>query len=187
MTLKTKKPKIIKTIFIVILVILLLVGAGVASFFIAKTISEANNNQSSGQNSSNTEPSQNGSSDDNPTTNSDNAENHAEETTDQTPAQYDGEDPNKAESLSGLITYSGVSEGAFLVNVSIDQYVSGSCDIVLENATGQTNTYQATIVAGPTSGFCSYEGPVPAAGTWKITVKINGNGKTGTVTGEVSI
>ena len=187
MTLKTKKPKIIKTIFIVILVILLLAGTGVASFFITKAISESRENQDAGQETSNNKPSQNSSSTDNSTQNNDTANNSEEETTDQTPAQYDGENPNKAESLSGLITYAGVSEGSFLVNISIDQYVSGNCDIVLENSAGQTNTYQAAIVAGPTSGFCSYEGPVPAAGTWKITVKLSGNGKTGTVTGEVKI
>lgn len=189
MTLKTKKRNIAKTILIVILVILLLAGTGVASFFITKAISDARENQGTSQtDSSSTDSSkQDSSTSGGSTSDESKSEDTEDATTDQTPAQYDGDNPNKAESLSGLITYAGVSEGSFLVNVSIDQYVSGNCDIILENAAGQTNTYSTVITAGPTSGFCSYEGPIPAAGAWKITVKINGNGKTGTVTGEVNI
>ena len=51
--------------------------------------------------------------------------------------QYDGEDPNMAEELSGALTYVGVSGNNLLIRVNIDQYLSsGTCRLEL-NRGGQ--------------------------------------------------
>ena len=46
--------------------------------------------------------------------------------------QYEGEDPNELEELTGVVTYAGVSGENLMVRVSIDQYLtSGSCELTL--------------------------------------------------------
>lgn len=190
MPIKNKKTKTGRTILLILLVIILLAATGVASFFITKAISDSRKAQDSSETSDSSNSKTSGSSDgksDPQKTEPSEESNSEEEVNPQKPAQYDGEDPNKQGTLSGVITYAGVSEGSFLVNVSVDQYVSGTCEILLYNSAGQKQNYSTEIIAGPTSGFCSYEGPIPPAGKWDITVTINGDGKSGSVSGEVQI
>ena len=46
--------------------------------------------------------------------------------------QYDGENPNSAEELSGVITYAGFNDNGLMVRVNIDQYLGdGECKLDL--------------------------------------------------------
>ena len=47
--------------------------------------------------------------------------------------QYEGGDPNTSESLTGAITYAGVSGSEIMIRTNIDQYLTtGKCELVLE-------------------------------------------------------
>lgn len=180
------KRRIRTGVFIVILIIIL-IGVGIGAFFLTKHFASKpsqESNSSSFQSSSST-------SDNSSTNNSSNEEN-APSTKDpesQTPAQYEGENPNSLGALTGVINFAGVSEGSLLINVSIDQYVSGNCDIIINNpATSEELRFSTIIIAGPTSGFCSYEGPIPRTrGKWNITVNLKSDHKAGVVTGEMEL
>lgn len=101
--------------------------------------------------------------------------------------QYSGEDPNNFDQLTGIINYAGVYEGQFLVRVSIDQSVSGTCDFTLTSPTNKTITGTSSTTAGPSSTFCSYSIDPSESGTWNIVVKVKASDKTGTISGEGEI
>lgn len=105
--------------------------------------------------------------------------------------QYDGEDPNEQNELTGVITYAGVSGNALMVRVNINQYLAeGSC--VLNLTSGGANIYSETvaIVSGPSTATCEgFDVPVSAVGSGKfnIGVELSSGGKTGVIYGEVSL
>ena len=105
--------------------------------------------------------------------------------------QYDGEDPNKLETLTGVISFAGVSEGKLRVNVTIDQLIgdSGKCNFTLTNSSGTTLSDEVSTENGPATSFCSYVTTASKleAGTYKIVVKITSPNKEGEITGEVKI
>lgn len=97
--------------------------------------------------------------------------------------QYTGEDPNNLEVITGIINYAGVYEGQFLIRVSIDQSISGTCDFTLTSPTNKIITGTSTTTAGPTSTFCSYSIDPSESGRWNITVDVKSPDKAGTITG----
>lgn len=101
--------------------------------------------------------------------------------------QYEGEDPNTSASLTGIINYVGVSDGALVVRVSIEQNVSGTCTFTLSSPSGKTVAGSGTITSGPSSAFCSFSTPATESGTWKISVTATSSDKQGIITGEASI
>ena len=104
------------------------------------------------------------------------------------PAKYEGSDPNSYNDLTGIITFGGVSENQFVISVAIDQFITGSCKFEATAPDGSVITADVDIMAGPSSSFCSYSGPVPAVhGKYKIVVTPTSKDKTGTITGEVEI
>ncbi len=105
-----------------------------------------------------------------------------------TPAQYDGENPNNYDSLTGIITFSGVAENKFVISAAIDQYTTGSCKFEATGPNGVVISAENPIMAGPTSSFCSYSGDIPSvAGKYNIVITLTSDNKTGTITGEVEI
>ena len=105
-----------------------------------------------------------------------------------TPAQYEGSNPNDLDNLTGIITFAGIAEGKFTISVAIDQFITGNCKIVANSPSGSAVDADVDIVAGPSSSFCSYSGPIPAEhGKYNITITLTGANKTGTITGEVEI
>lgn len=105
--------------------------------------------------------------------------------------QYEGDNPNKAEELSGAVTYAGVIEGKLMIRVNIDQYLgSGSCELRVLN--GDTVIYNETanIVSSASTATC--EGfDVSASrfdgGNYTIMIELESGDKTGSIRGEVSI
>jgi len=110
------------------------------------------------------------------------------EAANKTPAQYEGENPNNYDSLTGIITFAGVSEGQFMISVSIDQFVTGNCSFEAIGPNGETIVADVKIMAGPSSSFCSYSGPIPEThGKYSIKVTPTSENKTGAITGEVEL
>ena len=105
--------------------------------------------------------------------------------------QYDGEDPNEQNELTGAITYAGVSGNVLMVRVNIDQYlVEGSC--VLNLTSGGANVYSETvaIVGGPSTATCEgFDVPASVVGSGKfgVEVRLSSGDKTGVISGEVSL
>ena len=63
---------------------------------------------------------------------SSNTEDAEEQPDNKTPKQYDGEDANASEALTGVVTYSAFSGGKLIIRTNIDQYLgSGICTITL--------------------------------------------------------
>lgn len=105
--------------------------------------------------------------------------------------QYEGEDPNKAEELSGAVTYAGVKNGTLMVGVNIDQFLAdGSCELSLVRGNNVVYTDSVDIVADVSTSSCDgFSVPVSGlgSGATEIIVKLSANGKTGAIRGEVDI
>ena len=105
-----------------------------------------------------------------------------------TPAQYEGENPNNYDNLTGIITFAGISEGQFVISVALDQYTTGNCKFEATSPSGSVISADVNIAVGPSSSFCSYSGPVPSEhGKYNITVTPSNANKTGLITGEVEL
>ena len=104
--------------------------------------------------------------------------------------QYDGDDPNTAEELSGVVTYAGVSGGALMVRVNIDQYLdNGKCELNLIQSGNVVHSSAVEIVGGASTASCAgFDVPVAGlSGNYEIVVKLEAGGKRGTIRGEVSV
>lgn len=107
--------------------------------------------------------------------------------------QYEGEDPNTLEQLTGYLTRKGVDDGVLTVVAVIDQYLHtpGFCTITLKNSTGQT-VYTASSDAIPdvTASICdTFEIPTTgfASGTYRIEIDLASDNKRGIITDEVNL
>ena len=104
--------------------------------------------------------------------------------------QYEGEDPNEEENLTGVMTYAGVSGDYLLIRVNIDQYLdSGSCELNLVQG-GVVYSGIAGVVSSASTATCEgFNVPVGnlSAGNYQIVIKIDSNGKTGVIEGEVKL
>lgn len=104
--------------------------------------------------------------------------------------QYEGENPNDLEELTGVIISKYIENGVLTVMATINQYLhqTGTCVITL---TGQNyhNSYTASSDAHAdiTTSYCeNFEIPVSelTPDTYSIEIKLTGDGKTGTIRGE---
>lgn len=105
---------------------------------------------------------------------------------------YEGEDPNTAKELTGVITYAGVNNGSLMVRVNIDQYLdSGSCNLDLmkgENVSVYSDT--ANIVSSASTATCEgFNVPLSGigSGNYQIIIRLSSGGKTGMIVGEANI
>ncbi len=105
--------------------------------------------------------------------------------------QYEGEDPNGAEELTGVITYAGVMEGSLVVRTSIDQFLGeGTCELTIVQ--GGVTVYSETsgIGAGAATSACEgFDVPMEqvGGGAMQIMVKLSSGGKTGILSTEVEL
>lgn len=104
--------------------------------------------------------------------------------------QYEGDDPNTAEELSGVVTYAGVNNGVLMVRVNIDQYLdSGKCELSLVKGGGVAYNATAEIAGGASTASCAGF-DVPAFGLqggYEIVINLESGGRKGTIRGEVNI
>lgn len=105
--------------------------------------------------------------------------------------QYEGENPNMASELSGVITYAGVQSGKLMIRVNIDQYLeSGRCELYLKRAEGLIYSATTGIVGSASTATCEgFDVSMDEIGTGKIDIVINlsADSKTGLISGEVDI
>lgn len=105
--------------------------------------------------------------------------------------QYEGNNPNTLETITGIVSFAGISEGNFVVTVAIDQALgsSGTCAFTITNGSDTTISASAATSAGPSASFCTYSIPASSVGSGKysISVKVAASGKEGMITGEANI
>ena len=105
--------------------------------------------------------------------------------------QYDGDDPNGAEELSGTVTYAGVSGDILVIRVNIDQYLEGGeCVLNLVRNGDSVFSGSTRIVGGPSTSTCEgFDIPVSGlgGGEVQIVITMNSGGKSGTIRGEASL
>lgn len=105
--------------------------------------------------------------------------------------QYDGENPNKAESISGVVTYAGVSGERLMIRVNIDQFLDdGECilNLVRNGSTIYNDT--ARVVGNVATATCEgFDVSVDGIGrgATDIMITINSGEKTGAIAGKVEL
>lgn len=105
--------------------------------------------------------------------------------------QYEGGDPNKAEELSGAVTYAGVVDDKLMIRINIDQYLNdGECGLTLKRGGATIYNSIARITGNASTATCEgFDVPVEnlGGGGLEIIINLNANGKTGVIRGEVSL
>lgn len=105
-------------------------------------------------------------------------------------AQYEGEDPNLSEELTGIINYAGVSDDMLTIRVNIDQYLmSGDCRLRLWQNGDVRYEATAPIMGVATTATC--EGfdvsAVGLSGDYEVMIEITSGEKTGVIKGSVGV
>ena len=105
--------------------------------------------------------------------------------------QYDGDDPNLADDLSGVVTYAGVDNGVLMIRVNIDQYLdSGKCELTLTRGGATIYNSIAGIIGSASTSTCEgfdVEAGELGGGNVEINIKLEANGRTGSIRGEANI
>lgn len=105
--------------------------------------------------------------------------------------QYDGEDPNNSDELSGAITYTGVNDGRLIIRVNIDQYLnSGECKLDVRRGEVLIHEEVVEIVDSASTASCAgFDIPVELVGNGLADVEISleSGDKKGSIKGEIDI
>lgn len=109
-----------------------------------------------------------------------------EEEINKTPVQFEGENPNTQDNLSGSITATFISGEKAIIRMNIDQFLStGSCELVLTSG-NQTYSESARIIPEASTSTCEgFDIPLEkiSIGTWQILINLSSDSKTGQITG----
>ena len=105
--------------------------------------------------------------------------------------QYDGESPNQANELTGVVTYAGVSGDNLMIRVNIDQYLeNGQCELTLKQGSATIYNSIASIIGSASTATCEgFDIPINKLGGGKFEININlsANGRTGLIRGEANV
>ncbi len=105
--------------------------------------------------------------------------------------QFDGEDPNKSEGLTGAITYLGVAGEVLMIRVNIDQYLTGgNCELNIRQGNEIVYNEVVSVVDAASTATCEgFNVPLNKIPTGKMQVSIgvNSGGKLGLINGEVEL
>lgn len=108
----------------------------------------------------------------------------------QTPIQYEGNNPNEAEELSGVITYAEINGVNLIIRTSIDQYLTeGICELTLMRGGNIIYSDTANIVGDVSTATCQGFDVATAElgeGNLEIIINLSANGKRGTIRGEAN-
>lgn len=105
--------------------------------------------------------------------------------------QFEGEDPNKAVSLTGAVTYAGANNGKITVRVNIDQFLSdGICRLKLKKGDAVIYKEEVGIIDAASTSTC--EGfdvniAPEMSGKLSIEIELEADGKVGIISGEVEL
>lgn len=166
-----------------LIILVLLIGAGVVCYMVWDSYFRDKTEPETSETSNTTEGEEQ--------KNNTGAELTSEEPEKKKVEQYDGDDPNNAQDLSGVVTYAGVNNGVLMIRVNIDQYLdSGKCELTLTRD-GATiyNSIASVIGSASTStceGFDVATGEL-GGGNVEINIKLESNGRTGLIRGEANI
>lgn len=120
-----------------------------------------------------------------------NTEEETEEKEEPKVKQYEGEDPNLRDDLSGVITYAGVNNDVLMIRVNIDQFVDGGiCNLTLvQNGDAMFGASTVMIENASTATCDGFDIPIQGfeSGQTTIVVDLEANGKSGQLVGEVEI
>ena len=105
--------------------------------------------------------------------------------------QYDGESPNKSETLTGLMSYADVVNDELVIRVSIDQFLQlGNCNLVISR---NGATYYSTsvpikesVTTSTCDGFSIPRSELPS-GDLQVEIDLESDGKSGKITGRVRL
>lgn len=103
--------------------------------------------------------------------------------------QYEGDNANTYEELTGAISSASVMRGNLSVYITIAQSLTdGSCTLILKNGNEEMN-YTADITMDVQTAMCNFEEDVSqlTSGTWQIEVLLESGERVGSLTGEVEI
>ncbi len=105
--------------------------------------------------------------------------------------QYEGENPNDNAGLTGVMTFTSVTNGVLRVRVNIDQYATGgTCTLnLIQNGKSIYNMVVPTIDSAATAtceGFDVATEGLPKGAT-KIVIKITAGGKSGEISGALNL
>ena len=181
-----KKINWIKTVLVVILV----VAAGVICFFVWKTYFSDESTVNKKDNESAVIDDKDDKKEEKEGEKKEEISPKKEEEKEKVP-QYDGDDPNEKDELTGAITYAGVLNQNLVIRVNIDQYVAnGTCTLALRRGGMTIYSTEAAIIDSASTSTCegfdvSLKGLDP--GPTVIIVYIYGDGKSGELTGEIEL
>lgn len=102
---------------------------------------------------------------------------------------YEGDSPNEASDLTGVVTYASVVGDKLVIRVSIDQYLdSGSCELKLIQD-GVKYSASANISSVTTATCEGFDVPLSEIGNgnYQILINLKSGGKTGVISEEVDI
>ena len=137
---------------------------------------------------------------DQPSTNNENQPIHTEDGTKEdaeagrtpkTPEQYEGQDVNQLDKLTGTITYSEKSGDKYRIRVNINQFLKlpGTCKLTVTSASTVVYTQTVSIISNPSSGSCEgFDIPLSSipSGDLNIKIEVNTNQKTGLIEGRIT-
>lgn len=105
--------------------------------------------------------------------------------------QYEGDSPNKSETLTGLITYADVQNDELVMRVNIDQFLqAGTCNLTMSRNGVTYYSQSVDIQESVTTSTCDgYKIPVSELPKGDLSVEINleSEGRNGKITGRVRI
>jgi len=117
-------------------------------------------------------------------------ENPTIETDKDNPKQYEGDNPNKSSTLTGVVSYKSVSGGILVIRTTINQTLSsGKCQLTLSNGS-KTVSRSSDLVMNPSSSSCNgFDVPTAelGSGNWNIEIKVSSGNRTGVIKDSVRI
>lgn len=171
---------------LVLIIILIIVAVITVVIFVTKPHSDTTSNPSQPDVPTSDETS-------NPSSETPPESSSGQESPDNKAPQYEGEDPNDLNELTGVITYKGVENNTLVIMTVLNQYLhqTGICVVTLTGRT-QHNIYTASVDAhgDATTSYCEdFDVPISnlASDTYDIEIKLTGDGKTGTIHDEVTL
>lgn len=105
--------------------------------------------------------------------------------------QYEGDNPNLNNTLTGAVTYVAVNNATLNIRINIDQYLNeGKCSLAILNDNNEIYSEEANIVGSVATSTCEgFDVPVSELGNGKFELRIvlRSSDKTGIISGEVNI
>ena len=106
--------------------------------------------------------------------------------------QYEGNDPNKNDVITGAVTYAGVNGGELMVRVNIDQFLNGGECVMTIYDGGGAAVYEAraeVVDSAATSSCAGFNVPVGGIenGSYEVVIGVVSEGKKGEIRRTVEI